>query len=193
LLNPILLKGDMTMKDANCSTEKKCCPGKPLVKVLAGAVTVWGIGMIWYGNALFGGEWMRLVGITPEMIAETMKTQAGKIMGLSILNCLIVSFALHALYCMANAFCFGRRLAVSLFASVIVGTVIFSGVIWEQKPLALFLIGLGYYAVAFVSVAGMSALISRIGDGSKKCGTSGDASAHGSHGSHGSKDGCCAK
>ncbi|MBP9733484.1 MAG: DUF1761 domain-containing protein [Candidatus Omnitrophica bacterium] len=173
------------MKDAHCSTEKKACPGKALMKIAVGALTIWGIGMIWYGDLAFGKQWMALTGITPEIIAETMKTEAGKIMGLSILNCLAVSFALHALFCMANAFCFGRRLAVALFAAVgIAGTVMFSGVIWEGKPVELFVIGLGYYAVAFVSVAGMSSLLGKF------CGKGG----YGGHGGESeSKDGCCAK
>jgi hypothetical protein len=176
------------MKDAHCSTEKKPCPGKPILKVAIGAITIWGIGMIWYGDLMFGKQWMALTGITPEAIAETMKTQAGRIMGLSVLNSVLASVALHALFALACAFTFCRRAAIALAASLLVGTVIFSGVIWEAKPLALFLIGIGYYATAFFSVAGMSSLLGR------RCGTdTGACSTQGSEKSEGKDDkgGCC--
>jgi hypothetical protein len=175
------------MKDAHCSTEKKPCPGKPFMKVAVGAVTIWGIGMIWYGDLLFGKQWMAHTGITPEAIAETMKTQAGRIMGLSVLNSVLASVALHALFALACAFTFCRRAAIAIAATLMVGTVIFSGVIWEAKPTALFLIGLGYYAVAFLSVAGMSSLLGR------RCGTaSGSCSDKGPEKNEGKDDkGCC--
>lgn len=178
------------MKDAHCSTEAKSCPGKPFMKVVVGALTIWGIGMVWYGDLAFGPEWMRLTGITPEAIAETMKTQAPKIMGLSILNSVIASAALHALFALACAFTFCRRAAIALAATFLVGTVIASGAIWEGKPTALFLIGLGYYATAFLCVAGMSSLLGR------RCGqTAGSCSDKKDEpkgkGGHDGKDGCC--
>ncbi len=157
------------MKDAHCSTDKKPCPGKPIMKVAVGAITIWGIGMIWYGDLMFGKQWMALTGITPEAIAETMKTEAGRIMGLSILNSVLASTALHALFALACAFTFCRRVSIAVAASLLVGTVIFSGVIWEAKPMTLFLIGLGYYATAFFSVAGMSSLLGRFGGKADGC------------------------
>lgn len=177
---------------SSCSSgsEKKSCPGKPFMKIAVGAVTIWGIGMIWYGDLLFGKQWMTLAGITPEMIAETMKTQAPKIMGLSIVNCVVASFALHAFFALTCAFSFCRRAAVALIASLLVATVIFSGVIWEAKPLGLFWIGLGYYAVAFLCVAGMSSLLGRrCGQTAGSCSDKKDESK--GKGGHDGKDGCC--
>lgn len=188
---PTMTQGD-PMNNAKCSTSAKSCPGKALIKIAVGAVTVWGIGMIWYGDLAFGPEWMRLTGITPEAVAEIMKTEAGKIMGLSIANCLVVSFALHALFCMANAFSFCRRFAVALFSLALAATVVFSGVIWEGKSTTLFLIALGYYAASFISVAGMTSLISRFCVKSTPFDDkSGQPGSHQGKDGKGGKDDCC--
>lgn len=168
------------MKDSHCSTEKKMpCPGKVLLKVAVGGLVIWAVGMVWYSDAVFGKAWMRLAGLDPEAVRQAMKAAGAKILGLSLLVSFLSSLVLHMLFCMTGATCLKKKLGVAVVASAgVIGTTLFSGVIWESKPVALFLLSVGYYLTAFLAVAVVSALLSR-------CRQNGSSEPK--------KDGCCAK
>lgn len=171
------------MKDS-CETKKPCL-STVLIKVALGGFAIWAVGMLWYSDATFGKAWMRLAGLDPEAVKQAMQAEGMKIMGISMLHSLAASFALHVLYCMANAVTLGRKLAVSLVASAgVIGVTLFGGVIWEHKPVELFLLNTGYYVVAYCVAAVMSSLIWR--KSNAPAGKSDSADGHKGHG-------CCSK
>lgn len=111
------------------------------------------IGFVWYHPRVFGGVWMRLTGLTPEVVERgKRRMHMDEIFALlaSILAALII-YSLETklgVYAVRDAVLLGFWLWAGFVVPALSGIVL-----WEQKPVLLYVINAGYWLVAFVTMA----------------------------------------
>lgn len=121
--------------------------------VLAAAVASFVVGMLWYGP-LFGKQWMRMMGYTPESM-KAMKLSPGAAMGIMAVLALLMMYVLaHAIVFgvaytgiggvaggMMGAFYYWLGFAVPLTAG---------SFLWENKSWKLWAFNALYYLVSLL-------------------------------------------
>ncbi|MDO8522401.1 MAG: DUF1761 domain-containing protein [bacterium] len=111
------------------------------------------IGFVWYHPRVFGGAWMRLSSLTPEVVERgKRRMHADEI--LALLASILAAFVLFSLETKLGIY--DARGAVQLGLLAWAGFVVpaLSGtVLWEQRPISLYIINVGYWLVAFVTMA----------------------------------------
>ncbi len=121
--------------------------------ILLSAVASMIVGSLWYGP-LFGKTWIKLAGFTKEQIAEGKKMNmtpyyfTAFIMSLLtayVLNWLISSLAISSL---SGALTLGALIWLGFYV-----TTLSSSVIWEGKPLKLFILNISYGLVIFLIIS----------------------------------------
>ncbi len=123
--------------------------------VLGSAALGMAIGMLWYSPILFGKLWIRLSGV-PESAMEQVKKGGGmaKTYLGAFLNYLAMSFGLAFFLDRVGAYDVVEGLSVAAVLWLgFAATVLFSSVLWERRPLALFLINAGHYLVFLASAS----------------------------------------
>jgi hypothetical protein len=105
------------------------------------------LGGVWYSPVLFVGEWQRMVGVSDaQMKAAMPKALVVDLVGSFVMAVVLV----HAVH-YAGAAGIGGGLAVGFFSWLgFVGFTTLSAVIYEQRPLKLFLINNGYLLLALL-------------------------------------------
>ncbi|MFZ2253046.1 MAG: DUF1761 domain-containing protein [Minisyncoccia bacterium] len=116
------------------------------LSVLVAAVVAAAVGSIWYSPLLFGTVWMKSIGFTME--EGEMPKREMMIASAKGVLAQIVFFFIIAGYI---SLCEGKdislvTLGVSL--TVLSGVFMIQSVIWERRPLAYFLVQIGYVALA---------------------------------------------
>ncbi len=126
------------------------------VAVLLSGILAMVMGFLWYGP-IFGKEWTRLVGFTPEKMAKAKKNMP-QTYGIMFISSLVMAYAL------AHFVWYAAPGSLTLFISVktavwawigFVATVSLSRFLFspERKSINLFLIDVGYYLVSLVIMA----------------------------------------
>ena len=119
--------------------------------VFVTALIVIVIGALWYSPVLFGRIWMRLSGIDEKKIAASkrqgmIKSYILALVGTILLLYVVAHFILYLkVSSVGDSFQFAFWMWVGLIAPTHLGIVL-----WEGKPLALYLITVGYYLVALL-------------------------------------------
>jgi len=122
--------------------------------VLVAAIVHWLLGGLWYG-VLFKNKFMELIGWSPEKLQQMAKQSEVKSLGIALLMSLVFCYILahFVQYTKATSAAGGAQTAFWLWLGFIVTTNI-ATVLFEDRPLGLYLINMGYYFVASV-IAGM--------------------------------------
>ena len=133
------------------------------------------IGYFWYHPSLFGKPWMRMTRITPEIAeaqAKRMPVMAFVGFLAAIWIAYVMSFVLAAfqVYDIFGAIEVGFWLWAGFVAPTMIGMVL-----WEGKPLMLYLINAAYWLVALIVIAG--AVFVGVGGAPSSQGPMGDSSA----------------
>ena len=128
------------------------------IAVVGAAVAAMVIGFLWYGP-LFGKQWMKLMNFDKKKIDEAKRKGMGKIYALTFLSSLIMSYILaHFVdYVQAATFVDGAIAGIWLWLGFIV-TVQIGSVLWEGKPLKLYVINTMHYLVALTVMGGILAV-----------------------------------
>ncbi len=125
--------------------------------VLAGAVCNMVLGFLWY-VPLFGKQWMRLSGFTPERIAEA-KANNGKGMGksyaLAFIGALVMAFVLSHMLVFATAYLNTEGVSAGLSTGFwawlgFVAPITLGSVLWEQKSWKLWVLTNSYYLLTLL-------------------------------------------
>lgn len=132
--------------------------------VAVAAVVYFVIGAVWY-MGLFGKIWSQLMGFNKlsKKEAEAMKKKMGMSMTVNFVACLLAS------YCMAHSVLSGSAFyhVVGVAAGLQSGFWIWLGfiatsqinsVIWDGRPVKLYLINVGYYLVSYVAMGAILAV-----------------------------------
>ena len=125
--------------------------------VAASAVAYWVLGALWYSPLLFASPFIALKGWTPEQLAAIQsQSHAGEI-GMAFVTSLLLAYVLahFVKFTGAETARTGALTAFWLWLGVVVTTNLVT-VIFEQRPLGLFLINNGYHLVGML---GMGALL----------------------------------
>ncbi len=123
-----------------------------LVILAAGVVSVI-IGYIWYHPRIFGGLWMRLAGITPEM-AE--RAQHRKLLHavLGLLASVLVAYVMFWFGAAWSVYDWTTALQLAFWCWIgFAAPLLLGSTIWEQRPFRLYLINALYWLVAFIAMA----------------------------------------
>lgn len=121
-----------------------------------GAVTVgyMVIGALWYGP-LFQKPWMQLTGITE----ESAKAGAAKSYAMMLIVALISVLVLAMLVLTIGAETFVEGMLIGLWIWVgFQATIMLNGVIFEKKPMKLYMINVGYNLVMLLIGGGVLAI-----------------------------------
>jgi len=111
------------------------------------------IGWLWYSPSFFGGVWMRLSNLSPEQI-ERGKRRMWVMAVLGILASMLVAYVMDyfgiawQVYDWSGALQLGFWCWIGFCAPTMLGQVL-----WEQKPIRLYLINALYWLVSFLVMA----------------------------------------
>lgn len=120
--------------------------------LVAGIVSAM-IGFIWYHPRVFGGLWLRLSGITPESVERGKKRMPAMALT-ALLASVLVAYILRWLlgatgtYGVLNSIQLAALMWIGFIAPALLGIVL-----WEQKPIALYLINAFYWLAALVAMS----------------------------------------
>jgi hypothetical protein len=123
------------------------------VPIFSAAVVAVLIGIGWYHPKVFGTAWMRMSNITPEA-AEKGKRRMPFMALLGLVAAMLIAWVMNyvgiafGVFDIVNAAVLGFWCWLGFTAPVLFGSVL-----WEQKPVRLFLINAGYWLVTFVVMA----------------------------------------
>ena len=120
--------------------------------VLVAAIVHWLLGGLWYG-VIFKNKFMELIG--PEKLQQMANQSEVKSLGIAFFMSLVFCYILahFVQYTKATSAAGGAQTAFWLWLGFIVTTNI-ATVLFEDRPLGLYFINMGYYFVASV-IAGM--------------------------------------
>ena len=126
--------------------------------VLVAAIASMVIGFIWYGP-LFGKMWMRMMGFDKKKMDEAKKKGMGKTYALAFLTSLIMSYVLAHFVSylqamtIADGAILGFWLWIGFFATTQLGMVM-----WEGKPVKLYILNTLHYLVTLIVMASILAV-----------------------------------
>ena len=123
------------------------------IAVLVAAIVNMVLGFLWYGP-LFGKQWIQLMAFDKKKMEEAKKKGMTKTYIVAFISTLLMSYILahFVKYTQAATIAEGITAGVWLWLGFI-ATVQLSMVLWEGKPVKLYLINIAYYLVA-LSVMG---------------------------------------
>lgn len=124
--------------------------------VLVAAILYFVIGMIWYSPQLFGKTWMELSRLNPDECKKNMcMTTLAGCFAVGLVMSFVVAHFVHV----SNAITAMDGAKVGFWAWLGFGaTIPFSGVLWEKKPLHLYLINSGCYLVILLLIGALLAV-----------------------------------
>jgi len=130
--------------------------------VLAAAIASMVVGFLWYGP-LFGKMWIKLMNFDKKKMQEAKKKGMGKMHALAFFVSLVTAWVLAHSVIFASSY-----LKISgVFAGIFVGSMTWLGffattqlgmVMWEGKPVKLYLLNTLHYLVTLVIMASIIAV-----------------------------------
>ncbi len=116
--------------------------------ILVAAVLQMILGTFWYSSQCFGGKWAEI----NEFDVSLIKPNALQYLG-GFVNALIRSWVLGYMLVFFGVTTILGAISFSFWAWLgFVATTQFSGVIWAKKPISAYLIDIGYFLAAFLSM-----------------------------------------
>ncbi len=116
--------------------------------VIVAAFSAFFVGCIWYGP-LFGKKWMELNGFTKENMGQKKWLPLPLIMGINYIATLLAALSL-AMFLGAEADVSFGIFAGLMIAVFWIATSRLNDVLYEQKPMGLFWINVGYNVAIYV-------------------------------------------
>ena len=118
------------------------------VAVVVAAIAANVLGAIWYSPAGFGKVWMELSGFTEKKMGEAKKKGIAKMYAVGFLSTLVMAYVLAHMvdYTDATTVMGGLQAGFWIWLGF-VATVQLGSVLWEGKPVKLYLLNTSYYLV----------------------------------------------
>ena len=106
------------------------------------------LGGLWYSPLLFGNKFLQIIGWTPQQLEEMQRHSPAKELVIAFLTSLLLVYILahFVQYTKATTAIAGMQTALWLWLGFIATTQL-ATVIFEQRPLGLYLINIGYQLV----------------------------------------------
>lgn len=127
--------------------------GISLWQIIAAGIANILLGFIWYHPKVFGTTWMRLTPISPDTL-ERSKRRMPIIMVVSFGSAMLAAYVMSHFGAAWGVFDWigAVELAFWLWAGFVVPAML-SSVLWDGKPLRLFVINVFYWLVALIVMA----------------------------------------
>lgn len=111
------------------------------------------IGFVWYHPHVFGSAWMRLSGLTPEVV-ERGKRRMHMDEILALLASILAAYVLFSLISKLGIYDIRGAVQLGFFAwAGFIVPALAGIVLWEQKPISLFLINAGYWLISIIAMS----------------------------------------
>lgn len=111
------------------------------------------IGFVWYHPRVFGSVWMRMAGITPDMV-ESGKRRMPAVLITAFLAGMLMAYVMNHFGSAWNVYDILGALELAFWSWIgLVVPPMLGLVLWEQKPIRLFLINTLYWLVAMMAMA----------------------------------------
>ncbi len=121
--------------------------------VLVGAVAYMLIGMLWYGF-LFMKQWMKLMGFTEKDKKKAKKKGMAKYYLVAFIAALIMSYVLaHFVDYVGAVDLLGALKAAFWIWLGFIAAIMINSVLWEGRPVKLYLINISYQLVSLIVMA----------------------------------------
>ena len=115
--------------------------------MLVAAVIRMAVGSIWFSPIAFVKPWQKLIGLTEDQLKAGMP----RAIGADFIASLVMAFVLAHAIVYAQAVTLGQGAMVGFFNWLgFVATIQFTGVLYEQRPMKLFLLQSGFNLIALV-------------------------------------------
>jgi len=124
--------------------------------VLLSAIVAMIVGATWYSPLLFGNEWNKFSGLTPEGLEKAKQKGTGKLYVFQFIATLLMSYILAQLvgFMHATSFSDGAKIGFWLWLGIVV-PVLLGSVLWERKSIIVYLIDIGQYLASLVLMGGI--------------------------------------
>ena len=128
--------------------------------VLIAAIANMAIGALWFSPMLFGKSWMQLSGMTSAKIKVAKKGMMQKY-SVAFIGSLLMAYVLAVIFELTSTITLATasKMAVLVWLGFIV-PVMLGVVLWEGKPVTLYLMNVLYYLVAVLVMATVLILVS---------------------------------
>ncbi|MDO8660380.1 MAG: DUF1761 domain-containing protein [Candidatus Woesearchaeota archaeon] len=127
--------------------------------ILVSGVISMAVGAFWYSPAVFGRAWMKLSCFSNKQIAKAKNKGMGSSYFAAFIAALVTSWIFAQIVELTGA--------TTAIAGALVGfavwlgffaTTLLSSVLWEQKPVKLYLINIGHYLVVLLITGALLAV-----------------------------------
>lgn len=124
--------------------------------ILVGAVINMIIGSLWYSQALFGKQWMKLVGKSD---SELKKADVKKLYLLTAITALILAYVLDRFIIISGAsdLVSGLKIGFWVWLGFVAATTL-SDYLFAGRPIKLYYINVGYYLVSTLLMGALLAV-----------------------------------
>lgn len=119
--------------------------------VLAAAVVNMALGFVWYGP-LFGKPWMKMMGYTKEDMEKAKKSgMMPKVYAAAFVAALVMAYVLSHFLQVGSAASAMTGATIGFWVWLgFIATTTLNMVLWDRKPVNLYLLTNGYYLVLFL-------------------------------------------
>lgn len=123
------------------------------IAVLVAGIASLVLGMIWYAPKVFGGAWMRMSNITPEMV-ERGKRKMPLMAFTALVAGVIMAYVLSFFAIAWGVFDVVGAVELSFWTWLgFMAPVLLGSVLWEQRPVKLYVLNAGYWLVSLIVMA----------------------------------------
>ena len=127
--------------------------------VLVAAIASFLLGWLWHSPILFGNLWFKLNDMDKKKIEAAKKKSMGKPLFLQFVATFIMGYVLAYFVVYAKASTIIDGAIVGIWAWIgFVATVMIGSVLWEGKPVKLFLINAGHVLVSLIVMGAILAV-----------------------------------
>ena len=130
-----------------------CMTYTALLPILVAGIVAAFIGFVWYHPKVFGGAWMRLHNMTPEMV-ERAKKRMPFMAFAGLLAAMLVAWVMGSVLTLFQVGDIVSAVVVAFWCWLgFIAPTMLGMVLWEQKSFKLYLITSVYWLVALIAMA----------------------------------------
>ena len=124
-----------------------------LLQILIAGIASVLLGWLWYSPYLFGGAWMRMTNITPEM-AERGKKRMHLMALIGLVAAMLIAWVMSYVGILLGVYDWFGAVELGFWCWLgFVAPTMLGIVLWEQKPFRLYLINALYWLASFIVMA----------------------------------------
>ena len=120
------------------------------ISVLGAAVASFVLGMLWYG-VIFCKPWMQLMGLNEKKAKAAKQTGMAKLHVIAFITGVVMSYVLAYVISYSGASGIFEAVSVGFLVWLgFVATIMLGSVLWENKPIKLYVLNASYYLISIL-------------------------------------------